>query len=532
MATNVFQQYLEALRGDFTKLAKLEFLNPGGDVAFALDNNPLNKRSGAFLQSGSLSCNLQNGRRRQASVTLHNLDHAYEYAVEHVWFGQQIRLSEGLILPDGTEFYIPQGVFEIESPAEALKPGQRTVTYNLVDKWCNLDGTHFGNLEDVYSVTAGTNILAAIAALLKLDRYEQGNLLSIDTFVDGYLSANGKTVYQGSQEDMTSDFIPVISGFSYSYTAFPTRTPDVGPWTGYAFYSTKDMNSVIGETNIVNDWSATFTVPAGAAFLRIGSRCLQNGGNVQMFRNSAIMPIDSTNPLFTNYYNDKTQTLTDGTVVSLIEAPYDFLSASTGTYADVVLGLAEMIAGDVGYNQTGRLVINPSQDDIADQNKPILWEFTENDKTFLGADYSPKPADVYNDVIVVGATGDDNLTPRGRAQNLDPKSDTCVNRIGRKTIRLEMPNYYSDTICQDYAMWQLKRYSTMSKAVTVTCTQMFHIVENQLITIQRQDKPGSPIERHVVQGFTRPIGQTGTMTINCISTEDYPNATLVSSNLT
>ncbi len=419
--TNRFQQYLEALRGDFVKLAKLEFLNPNGNVAFALDNNPLNRRSGAFIQSGTISCNLQNGRRRQASVTLHNLDHAYEFAVNHIWFGQQIRLSEGLILPDGTEYYIPQGVFEIESPAEALKPGQRTVTYNLVDKWANLDGTHFGNLEDVYEVTADTNILAAIAALLKLDRYTAEN----------------------------------------------------------------------------------------------------NGAN----------PIDPVAPLFTEYYNDKTQTLTDGTVVSLIQAPYDFLSASTGTYADVVLGLVEMIAGDVGYNQTGRLVINPSQDDIADQNKPILWEFTEGDKTFLGADYSPKPADVYNDIIVVGATSDDSVTARGRAQNLDPASDTCVSRIGRKTIRLEMPNYYSDTICQDYAMWQLKRYSTISKSVTVTCTQMFHIVENQLITVQRSDKPGSPIERHVVQGFSRPIGQTGAMTINCISTEDYPNATLVESDL-
>lgn len=422
MATNRFQQYLSALNGDFIKLAKLEFLNPGGNVAFALDNNPLNTRSGAFIQSGTISCNLQNGRRRQADVTLVNLDHEYEFAVNHIWFGQQIRLSEGLILPDGTEFYIPQGVFEIETPAEALKPGQRTVTYSLVDKWANLDGTHFGNLEDVYSVVADTNILDAIAAALKLDRFTMEN----------------------------------------------------------------------------------------------------DGEN----------PIDPVAPLFTNYYNDKTQTLTDGTTVSLIQAPYDFLSASTGTLAEVVLGLVEMIAGDVGYNQTGRLVVNPSQDDIADQNKPILWEFTENDKTFLGADYTPKPADVYNDVIVVGATSDENITPRGRAQNLDPASDTCISRIGRKTIRLEMPNYYSDTICQDYAMWQLKRYTTMSKEVTVTCTQMFHIVENQLITLQRMDKPGSPIERHVVQGFSRPIGQTGTMTINCISTEDYPNATLVESDYT
>ena len=528
---DIYRDYLSALEGDFVKLAKLEFLNPGGDVAFALDNNPLNKRSGAFIQSGTISCNLQNGRRRQAQVTLHNLDHAYEFAVNHIWFGQQLRLSEGLILPDGTEFYIPQGVFEIETPAETLKPGQRTVTYSLVDKWANLDGTHFGNLEDVYSVVADTNILDAIAAALKLDKYGRENLFSISDAVNGYIINAGTSIASDSWESMTSAFIPVTPGTTYTYTVYPTT--EVSRWTAYAFYSAEDMSTIVGSRSNTSAKTTTFTAPTGAAYVRICSRRLQNGGNAEFVVGSgASEPIDDTAPLFTNYYNDKTQTLTDGTVVSLIQAPYDFLSASTGTLAEVVLGLVEMIAGDVGYNQTGRLVVNPSQDDIADQDKPILWEFTENSKTFLGADYTPKPADVYNDVIVVGATSDDNITPRGRAQNLDPTSDTCVSRIGRKTIRLEMPNYYSDTICQDYAMWQLKRYTTMSKEVTIQCTQMFHIVENQLITLQRQDKPGSPIERHVVQGFSRPIGQTGTMTINCISTEDYPNATLVESDYT
>lgn len=422
MPTNAekFQSYLAALKTDFVKLARLEFLNPGGNVAFSLDNNALNERSGAFIQSGSLSCNLQNGRRRQATVTLANLDNEYEFAISRIWFGQQIRLSEGLILPDGTEFYIPQGIFEIETPAETLRPGQKTVTYSLVDKWANLDGTLLGNLEDVYKVEAGTNILAAIAALLKLGKYDMGN---------------------------DSDY-----------------------------------------------------------------------------------PIDPLPPIFTEYYNNKTQTLTDGSVVSLIEAPYDFLSGSTGTMAEVVLGLVEMIAGDVGYNQVGRLVVNPSQDDILDIDKPVLWDFLQNEKTLLGVDYTTQASDVYNDVIVVGATSDTNYTPRARAQNLDPGSDTCISRIGRKTIRLEMPNYYSDTICEDYAMWKLKRYSTTSKSVVVTCSQMFHIVENELITLQRSDKPGAPIERHVVQGFTRPIGQTGNMTINCISVNDYPIATLVPSD--
>lgn len=413
----IYQNYLSQLRADFTKIAKLEFLNPDGSVAYVLDNNALNKRSGAFLQSGTISCNKNNGKRRQATVTLTNLDNEYEFAVNHIWFGQQLRLSEGLILSDGTEYYIPQGVFEIENPQETLKPGQKTVTYNLVDKWANLDGTLFGNLEDVYEVKVNTNIFNAIASILKLDRYSMEN----------------------------------------------------------------------------------------------------NGAN----------PVDPLAPIFTDWYNNKTQTLTDGTTVSLILAPHDFLSNSTGTIADVILGLNDMIAGDIGYNQVGRLVINPSQDDILDSDKPVLWEFTEQDKTFLGADYSPKPTEVYNDVIVVGATSDTNATPKGRAQNQDPSSDTCISRVGQKTIRIEMNDYYSDQMCQDYAEWQLKRYSVLSKSVTVTCTQMFHIVENELITVQRSDKPGSPVERHLVTGFSRPIGQAGTMTINCVSVNDFPIATLI-----
>ena len=415
-----YASYLQSLEGDFVKLAKLEFLNPDGNVAFALDNNALNYRSGAFLQSGSLSVNRNNGRRRQATVTLVNLDNEYEYAVNHIWFGQQIRLSEGLILQDGTEYYISQGVFEIENPQESLKPNQKTVTYSLVDKWANLDGSLFGNLEDVYSFAAGTNILSAMESVLKFDRYTMAN----------------------------------------------------------------------------------------------------NGAH----------PVDSIAPNFTNYYNGKTQTLTDGTVVALLDAPYDFTSSSNGTLGDIIIGLNDMVAGDIGYNQNGRLTLNPSQDDILDADKPILWEFSQNSKTFLGADYTTKNAEVYNDVIVAGATSDLNVTAKARAQNLDPTSDTCVSRIGLKTKRLEMGNFYSDQVCEDYAVWQLKRFSTLSKEIVVQSTQMFHIVENELITVERNDKPGNPIERHVVTGFTRPIGQTGSMTINCISVSDFPIITTVNAN--
>lgn len=421
MAGDRYLAYLAALKTNYTKIAKLEFLNRDGSIAFALDNDPKNKRSGAFLQSGDISCNLNNGMRRQASVTLSNLDGAFDFAVNRIWYGTQLRLSEGLILPDGTEYYIPQGIFEIEQPNEHYNPGQRTTTWRLVDKWANLDGTLGGNLEGAYSVASGTNIFSAIASLLRLGRYDMAN-----------------------------------------------NSPE---------------------------------------------------------------PIDPLAPIFTNYYNGKTQTLTDGTTVNLTDAPYDYLSDDSGTLGDVILGLGEMLAAWVGYNNVGRLVIDPSQDDIADLTKPVSWDFTTDQAQLIDVQYSVKKSDVFNDLIVVGDTNDVGATARARVRNLDIASDTCVSRIGLKTKRLHMANYYADQICNDYATWKLKRFAALQKEVTIECTQMFHITENSIVTIRRDDKPGSPVERHVVQGWTRPLAQKGVMTINAISVVDYPEITSIRENL-
>ena len=144
--------YLETLRTNtFTKLCRLEFLNPDGSVAFATDNDHRKRRSRAFIQNGTLNVNLQNGIRREVSgLTLSNMDEEFSYNVNHLWFGQQIRLMEGLLLPSGDEFLLPQGVFYIRDPQDVWNPNQKTVTLDLVDKWAYLDGTLFGNLDGIY----------------------------------------------------------------------------------------------------------------------------------------------------------------------------------------------------------------------------------------------------------------------------------------------------------------------------------------------------------------------------------------------
>lgn len=403
----LYQQYLNAVKGRFTKIAKLDFLNPDQSTAFTIDNGARNRRRGAFLQEGSLSVNFQSGTRRTASVTLSNLDNEYDYNVNKLWFGQNVRLSEGLILPDGTDYYISQGVFAIKDPGETWQPGNKTITLNLVDKWSYLDGTLFGNLDGIYEVPVDTNIFEAIASVLALDR------------------GNG-------------------------------------------------------------------------------------------------LPLDNIPPIFTAYYNGKTQTLPDGSTANLTDSPYTLrVDSDNGTYADIITGLNDMLVGVIGYDSTGRLRLEPSQDDIEDTDKEMQWRFTPEEGQLLGATYSVLNSQVYNDIIVQGETQDNYAQPYGRATNKNPQSDLSIyGALGHRTMRMSAAGYATDRQCADRAAWELKRNCILKKSVTIECSQLFHIQENRLVSIVRTDKPGSPEERHLVTGFTRPIGQTGAMTINATSVDD------------
>lgn len=403
--------YLKALKGPFTKRAKLEFLYPDGSTMFTVDNNKNNPLSKAFIQEGSITVNFNNGQRRTANVKLANVDGKFSFEVNKIWFGTMIRLSEGLVLPNGEEFYLPQGVFYLKDPTENVRSNENTVTWDLYDKWSYLDGTLFGTLDGIYEIPMGVNIFSAIASILKLDR---GNGMALD---------------------------PVV-------------------------------------------------------------------------------------PQFTDYYNGKTQTLEDGSLGYLTDTPYTYRAESSGlTYADILLEMNKMIAGCIGYDSVGRLCVEPSQDDVDDREKPVLYEFTSANSQFLGLTYTVLNGDVYNDVIIEGQSLSDYGVVGGRAINTDPKSDTNIYILGRKIIRESQNGYYSKDVCESLARFRLKRYTTLQKNVSIECGQMFHIQENQLITIQRPDKPGNPVERHLISGFERDLAQNGKMTINATSVNDYPDVT-------
>lgn len=237
-------------------------------------------------------------------------------------------------------------------------------------------------------------------------------------------------------------------------------------------------------------------------------------------------PVDRIKPVFTEYYNGKTQVLPDGTTVNMTDAPYTLTVEGGRTKWDVISELAAMVNGWIGYDETGALRLDPSQDDILDGSKPVAWEFSMDEAELLGLTYKVKNSEVYNDFIVVGEQLSNNVQPKGRAQILDSRSPVAISAIGRKTKWVSKSGYGTDTQCQDYAEWMIKRSSILQRAVTISCSQLMHIRGNELVTIVRTDKPGSPTERHLVQGFSRPLSYKGAMTINATSTQDFPTATI------
>lgn len=429
-----YLRYLDALLNPFQKLTKLEFLQPDNSVAFFLSNangyrrgyNP-KYQSSALVQQGTLSVSFQNGARRKASITLSDIDNAFEYNVNNIWFGQKIRLSMGLVLPDGTDFYLPQMVGLIKNPQSVLSENQKTVTFPLVDKWANLDGSLFGKLTDTYTAkqsTAEYAVYTAIANLLKTSIYDHK--------------------------------------------------------------LTDDINAMI----------------------------------------------DNIAPIFTNYYDGKNYAVLDGDgsqtrTASMTEIPFDISENGGSNFAQLLLQFNDVLAGIIGYDQTGALRLEPSQTDINDIEKPVLWQFTQRNSTLSQISETIKNDEVYNDVIIVGGGNTDGGI-WGRASNDDPNSDTSISAIGLKTYRETKANYFNTKQCTALAEYYLKRKTILQKSVNITSSQMFHLVENQLVSVQRTDKPHNPTERHLINSFSLPIGETGAMTINATSVADIPNFTVTS----
>lgn len=228
--------------------------------------------------------------------------------------------------------------------------------------------------------------------------------------------------------------------------------------------------------------------------------------------------IDPISPSFSSYYIGKTYTDNDKTY-NAIDTPYEIRMEYGKTYADVLLEFAKILGAYIYYDVDGRLTIEPTQDDITDISKPILWTFTPSEKEFMSEESIHDFGTFYNDIIVIGYITN-GAQAKGRAQNLNPSSPTSVPVVGLKTYPpYEDTAYYTDEQCNELANYYLKLQTINQRSVSITSSPMYHLRENRLVDCIR---PYSDInEPLLVSEINLPIGTSGTMDISATSINEF-----------
>lgn len=402
-----YSEYLALLKTNYQTAVKLEWVNNDGTAYGEITNDYVD-------MSGSLSVGMENGTRRTADIELDNSDGKFTVDAYNLWYGRMVKLWMGVYLSDGTPYYFPQGVFYVNTVEEANSPSSRTITLHLIDKWCFLDGTMWGNLDGIYIVPNGSNIYESLTKLLKTSRFTGENV-------------------DEKGEPQTNAVDPIKPNLA-------------------SYYVTKE-------------------------------------------------------------YED------NGTVWKAINTPYEIRMEYGKTYADILLEYATILGAYIYYDVDGRLTIEPTQDDIVDSSKPILWTFTPTEQEMLSEDATHDFGTFYNDIIVIGYTTNGKQA-KGRAQNKNASSPTAIQVVGIKTYPpYEDVAYYTDDQCNELAQYYLKRQTIKQRSVNLSSAPMFHLRENRLIECIRPYTTDKDVL--LISGIELPIGTTGTMTITATSVNEF-----------
>lgn len=153
-----FQDYINVLKSGIIKpRIKIEWLRQDETVESFLEEDILD---------GSLTINRNNGARRVIDFKIKNSPELLPN-IYGIWMNKKIRLSLGVTCADGTDFFIPQGVFILSNPNYVSSPSGSEVTMSATDKFSMLNGENgSGILLDIYQINSGTNIATSIQTIL------------------------------------------------------------------------------------------------------------------------------------------------------------------------------------------------------------------------------------------------------------------------------------------------------------------------------------------------------------------------------
>lgn len=255
-----------------------------------------------------------------------------------------------------------------------------------------------------------------------------------------------------------------------------------------------DLDGTLGGT-----LQGAHVVPAGSEIFTT-LRALLRLGRYDALPNSPY-PIDPLPPLFTTWYQGRSQLLPGGSTVPLTILPHDLVLEGGRTLGDVVLALADVLSARVGYDPCGRLTLQPGDQALPPARLPLRRRFTAQDPDLFSFAPLADLAGTVNEVIVLGGETD-GVPALGLARNTDPADAGCIGRVGLHSRVLECPGLYSNDQCQSYAKRTLELERGAGRSLLLRCAPIAALQPGDLVALQRPDLPDTPEQRLQVQGYT------------------------------
>lgn len=209
-----------------------------------------------------------------------------------------------------------------------------------------------------------------------------------------------------------------------------------------------------------------------------------------------------------------------------LKMPYTLSKDAGSTLGEMLLEIGTILNAEVYYNSQGNLCFISINETTLDTQKAILWDYADTDRDYHGASASYDFENAINEVQVVG----DNINNEifsAYAQNTNPASPLCIARIGRRIEYINDSNIYSDSLAQQRADYELRKFGILKTTINITVSFNPLLFVNNLVNIT-DSYYGLERDRCLIQSISYTLGDQCEMTLSCSNIANFSEISMVS----
>ena len=196
-----------------------------------------------------------------------------------------------------------------------------------------------------------------------------------------------------------------------------------------------------------------------------------------------------------------------------LKMPYTLSKDAGSTLGEMLLEIGTILNAEVYYNSQGNLCFVSINETTLDVQKASLWDYTDTERDYFNANANYDFENAVNEIQVVG----DNINNEifsAMAQNKNPVSPLCIQRIGRRIEYINDSNIYSDDLAQQRADYELRKFGILKTTMNINVAFNPLLFVNNLINIT-DSFYNLDRERFLIQSISYTIGNECQMTISC-----------------